>query len=282
VSFARLPNQGQARKLLNGGLPAGQEALKAATARPWVAFGSLVRTSFLCALAFLICGNLAADQAASPAVTGQMVDGLWLYTGLTTADGKELPLTGIFLFKDGAFVQQSIFDGSPFEEQGSMAHAGPYTPAADGVHLVAEQTISTSPRQNPALSFRSNTEHDITVSRAGDDLTIIFGKGTSTVQTLARIGPGDGELYSLENGSLAFVDGYFILVEGDESGVVTGYGTFEKNGDAMTLNVIRWSEADSSGASNLRDTVMQATFDGRLFTLQDGRSFQVAAESIAR
>jgi hypothetical protein len=38
---SRLPNQGQARKLLNGGLPAGQEALKAATARPWVAFGSM-------------------------------------------------------------------------------------------------------------------------------------------------------------------------------------------------------------------------------------------------
>jgi hypothetical protein len=39
---SRFPKQGQARKLLNGGLPAGQEALKAATARPWVAFGSLV------------------------------------------------------------------------------------------------------------------------------------------------------------------------------------------------------------------------------------------------
>jgi len=36
-----LPNQGQARKLPNGSLPAGQEALKAATARPWVACGSL-------------------------------------------------------------------------------------------------------------------------------------------------------------------------------------------------------------------------------------------------
>ncbi len=234
-----------------------------------------VRTSFLCALAFLLCGNLPADPAASPATTGQLVDGLWLYTGLTTADGTEMPLTGIFLFKDGAFVQQSIFDGSPFAEQGSMAHAGPYTPEAGWVHLTAQQTISTSPKQSPPLSFRHNTEHDITVSRAGDDLTIIFGKGTSTVQTLERIGPGDGELYSLENGSLAFVDGYFILVEGDESGVVTGYGTFEKDGNALTLNVIRWAEADNAGASNLRDTVMQATFDGRLFTLEDGRSFQV-------
>ena len=37
--FPRSPEPGEARKLLNGGLPAGQEALKAATARPWAAFG---------------------------------------------------------------------------------------------------------------------------------------------------------------------------------------------------------------------------------------------------
>jgi hypothetical protein len=204
-----------------------------------------------------------------------MVDGLWSYTGLTTSEGTEMPLTGIFLFKDGVFVQQSIFDGTPFEEQGSMAHAGPYTPQAGWVHLTGEQTISTSPRQSPPLSFRHNTEHDITVSRDGDKLTIIFGKGTSTVQTMERIGSGEGELYSLENGSLAFVDGHFILVDGDESGVVTGYGTFEQDGNAMTLKIIRWAEADGSSASNLRDQVIQATFDGRTFTLEDGRSFQV-------
>jgi len=40
----RLPNPDQARKLLNGGLPAGQEALKAATGRPRVAFDSFVGT----------------------------------------------------------------------------------------------------------------------------------------------------------------------------------------------------------------------------------------------
>jgi hypothetical protein len=38
----RSPNQGQARKLLNGGLPEGQEALKAATARPWADFDSIM------------------------------------------------------------------------------------------------------------------------------------------------------------------------------------------------------------------------------------------------
>jgi hypothetical protein len=78
------------------------------------------------------------------------------------------------------------------------------------------------------------------------------------------------------NGALAFVDGHFILVQGDETGVVTGYGTFKKEGDSLTLSVIRWAEADSSGASNGRDLIIQATFDGRSLTLEDGRSFPVA------
>lgn len=254
------------------------------------------RTFLLCVIALLIYGCDSADQSATPAALDQppaldqtaldeptldeptleqQVEGLWFYTGLTTSDGTEMPLTGIFLFKDGVFVQQSVFNGEPFEEQGAMAHAGPYSAGPEWVHLVAEQTISTAPLDSSPLSFTANTEHDLAVSRSGDDLSIVFSKGTSTVQNFVYVGPGEGELYGIQNGALAFVDGYFILVQGDESGVVTGYGTFEKDGDSLTLNIIRWAESDQSVASNLRDTTMQATFDGQLFTLEDGRSFQV-------
>lgn len=207
----------------------------------------------------------------------QQVNGLWLYTGLTTSDGTDMPLTGIFLFKNGVFVQQAVFDGGSFDDAGSMAHAGPYRaePATGSVHLVAEQTISIAPTDTPALSFRRDTEHDVTVGRNGDDLTLIFGMGTSTIQEFTYVGPGQGELYKLDNGALAFVDGYFILVDGDEDGVTTGYGTFEKQGESLSLNVIRWSEADSSKNSNLKDTVINATFDGHSFKLEDGRSFQI-------
>lgn len=232
--------------------------------------------AFLCTLAICGYGNLTAGQSTGADTLEEQVKGLWFYTGLTSSDGVEMPLTGVFLFKDGVFVQQAVFDGQPFEEQGAMAHAGPYQPAAEWVHLVAEQTISTSPVEKPALSFLSNTEHDVTVSRSGNDMTLIFSKGTGTVQRFQYVGPGDGELYSLVNGALAFVDGHFILVQGDETGVVTGYGTFKKEGDSLTLNVIRWAEADSSGASNGRDLIIQATFDGRSLTLEDGRSFPVA------
>jgi len=57
VRYAHSPNRGQARKLLNDDLPEGQEALKAATARPWVACGS--RVSF--------CGPRKREKRGEPA-----------------------------------------------------------------------------------------------------------------------------------------------------------------------------------------------------------------------
>ncbi len=217
----------------------------------------------------------AAVAEPSPSIAEQ-IDGLWLYTGLTTSDGTDLPLTGVFLFKDGRFVQQAVFDSGPFEAAGSMAHAGPATPEPEtgSVHLVAEQTISIAPGEEPVLSFRRDTEHDVTVSRSGDALTLVFGMGTGTVQEFRYVGPGAGELYRLRGGTLALVDGYFILVDGDEDGVTSGYGTFERQAEALTLNVIRWAETDGSTATNLKSAVLEATFDGTTLELADGRSFQ--------
>lgn len=230
-----------------------------------------------------------APEATEPAMTArkaaestieEQVSGLWFYTGLTTGDGTDLPLTGVFLFKDGVFLQQAVFNEGPLEEAGSMAHAGPYNaePATASVHLVAEQTISVDPTKDAPISFRPSTDHDVTVSRDADALTLIFGMGTSTVQEFSYVGPGNGEVYGLENGALAFVDDYFILVDGNNDSVTSSYGTYKKQGDAVTMNVIRWSEADSSSATNLKDTVVQATFDGQVLVLADGREFKVAPD----
>lgn len=233
------------------------------------------RILLLCAIAFLLCGKLAADQPTGTQSLEQQVEGLWAYTGLTSSSGKEMPLTGIFLFKDGVFLQYAVFNGEPVKDQGAMAHFGPYSETGPWIHLVAEQTISTDPLKSPSLSNQGRTEHDVAVKRSGDHLTLVFSKGTGTVQDFAWAGPGAGEQYALKNGALAFVDDYFILVQGDQDSTVAGYGTFEKDGNSLTLNIIRWTDADPSGASNLADTAMHATFDGKVLTLADGRSFQV-------
>lgn len=231
----------------------------------------------ICSFMLLASASAIASDDSAKKVLEDQVDGLWLYTGLTTKDGTEMPLTGVFLFKDGVFLQQAVFDSEPFEQAGSMSHTGPTRaePATGSVHLTATQQISTAPGESPPLSFMDNTEHDVTVTREGDVLTLIFGMGTSTVQTFKQVGPGNGELYALKNGSLALVDGYFVLVEGDESSATTGYGTYTQDGEDLTLNVIRWSEADASGVKNLKDVSLHANFDGKALTLDDGRSFKV-------
>lgn len=225
------------------------------------------------ALAALAMSSANAEQTDAV----KAAEGLWAYTSLKAGGtGKLMPLTGVILYKDGLFAQQSVFDGQPFESQGAMAHAGPFGAGPKGVHMVAEQTISTAPGKDPALEFRPNTQHDITVDRAGDTMTIVFSSGTE--QKFKRIGPAQGDIYKLRDGVLALVDQHFVLVSGDAKSVVTGYGKFQRKGTDYDLNVIRWSEATPAKAVNRRDVTLKATFDGKTFALADGRSFQVVAK----
>lgn len=222
------------------------------------------------AVVALIGAHAAAAEHDAPL---EAVQGLWAYTSLQSPGGKPLDLTGVILFKDGTFAQQSIFDGKPFEQQIAMAHAGPYTSGPKGVHMTAQQTIAISPGKIPALSFRKDTQHDISVERKGDELTVVFASGT--IQKFKRIGPGRGEIHPLERGVFALVDGHFLLVEGDEKGVVSGFGTFTHKGAAYDLKISRWAETSGTKVSYLEGGAMKASFDGSTLTLADGRAFRV-------
>ena len=225
-------------------------------------------------LFILFCGNLAGNETEQPVSLEQQVEGLWLYTGLITSGGEDLPLDGIFLFRNGIFVQYAQIKGESDQVQGAMAHAGPYSAGDDFIHLVAEQTISTAPSEIPPLTYQGLTEHDVDVRRVNDELTLTF-RGSGTVQIFELAGPGEGKVYKLENGALALVDGYFILVDGDENGVDSGYGRYESKNDAIRLNITYWTSANKSSASNTNHTSMNATFDGQDLTLEDGRRFHV-------
>ena len=230
--------------------------------------------SFL--LLYVLAVSIALEAGATaqaPESASEGAEGLWAYTGLTPRGQGEFSLTGMFVFKDGKFVQQSINDGEPFETQGAMAHAGTYRHGPDGIEMVAEQTISVSPKKAPAFSERGRTEHQLLVERSGDELTLTFGSGT--VQTFKRLGEGVGEIHELVGGMLAFIDGRFLLVAAREGGVVTGCGAFKRQGESYNLKVLRWAEAKGSKVSYRRDETTKATFDGQRLTLSDGASFQV-------
>jgi len=203
-------------------------------------------------------------------------EGLWEYTGLVTRDGQSLPLTGVFLISGGTFLQQSIFNEEPFATAGSMAHVGPYWGGGAGLRLTSEQTLSLDPKADSVLRSAGAMEHDLKVEREGDALTLIFGGGTSTVQTFNRLGDGaDTELYPLEDGALALANDVFILVVGDEDHVVSGYGAYEQDGDELRIEVTRWAESDGREVTNRRDVNLAARFDGTALVLEDGRRFDV-------
>ncbi|MCY4362373.1 MAG: hypothetical protein OXE42_09340 [Gammaproteobacteria bacterium] len=234
------------------------------TARPVVFYFLLV----------LFCGNPVADEAGQPVPLEQQVRGLWFYTGLITSSGEDLPLDGIFLFGDDLFLQYAQYKGEPARDQGAMAHAGPYSAGEGFIGMVAEQTISTAPSNDPPLNYRGLTEHEVDVMLVDNEMTLTFMR-SGTVQIFERAGPGEGDVYRLENGALAFVDGYLILVSGDENGVETGYGRYEADNGALSLDITYWTSADQSSASNTNHTAVNATFDGQVLTLEGGRRFQV-------
>jgi hypothetical protein len=201
------------------------------------------------------------------------LEGLWSYTGIAPRGRSEMPLTGLFLFRDGRFVQQAINDGEPFDEQGGQAHAGTYQPAGTGFTMVAEQAIGVSPGRTPPVSVRRNTEHEIDVQFAGNALTMTFGSGT--IQKFERIGDGDGEVFHLHDGSLALVDGHFLLVAVRDDKVVAGSGKFEKKGDSITFQVMTWFSVLGEKVTYARDTTIEASFDGEALKLGDGTRFPV-------
>jgi hypothetical protein len=239
---------------------------------------TLLRSFPVAVVALAALAAINATAATEKADAVKAAEGLWQYTALIGGgkDGKNMPLNGVILFKDGWFAQQSIFEGEPFDKQGAMAHAGPFGAGPNGVHMTAEQTISIAPGKEKPLSFRHDTQHDISIDRSGDEMTIVFSTGT--IQKFKRIGPANGRIHKLDKGVLALVDGHFVLVDGDESGVVTGYGTYKQSGASYDLSVTRWAESTPTKSLNKRDFAQKATFDGKQLTLADGRSFKVVAD----
>lgn len=230
---------------------------------------------FIFCFLFLLYGcEPAGNEAEQPVSLEQQVGGLWSYTGLITPGGEDLPLDGVFVFRNGIFVQYAQYKGEPARDQGAMAHAGPYSAGDNFIRLTAEQTISTAPAEIPPLTYRGLTEHEVDVKRVDDQLALTFRR-SGTVQKFELAGPGEGKVYRLENGALALVDGYLILVNGDEEGIDAGYGRYEAKNDDIRLDITYWTSADKSSASNTSHTSMDATFDGQALTLEDGRRFRV-------
>jgi len=150
----------------------------------WNAIHPILTFPWAVAVSLAIGALLGWAACSEPAREGEEVsassaiEGLWAYTAIAPGGRNEVPLTGLFLFHQGIFVQQAINDGEPFDEQMGQAHTGTYQPAEEGFEMVAEIAIGVAPSHTPALSLRRNTEHQIKPERDGQELVLTFGSGT--------------------------------------------------------------------------------------------------------
>jgi len=220
--------------------------------------------------ALLISSNLAGGPEES---VEEMVKGLWSYTTIQSRGQEQAPITGLFLFHDGQFVQQAIGGSQPFAQQVGQAHAGTYRVDGDALKLVAELGLIVVPDEAQPLAETREGQHDLVAQRTGDELTITFGSGT--IQKFKRVSSGKAQIFSLDHGYLAFADGHFILVATPEDGVVAGSGTFEREGDSVHLTAERWFSVRGDDASYQRDESFEASFDGETFAIKNGPTFKV-------
>lgn len=219
--------------------------------------GALVLPGLLAVALVLSTMPAQAPTAGAPATPGEALgaEGLWAYETLAPGGGKPFMLDGYFAFRGGRFVQQSLNQGEPFDQQAAQAHAGTFTTSNGQIHLLTDVQLGVSPSKTPAVSSSPGREHHLTPRIDGDKLTLLFATGT--VQTFHRVGPGRGEIIALDRGGLALVDGHFVLAADDGTRQVAGSGTFTRSGQTVTLKPERWFTAKDGGAKYSRGTDVQ-------------------------
>ena len=112
------------------------------------------------------------------------LQGAWRYKQIV-ARGAASPVTGIFIFHEGNFLQTAMHDGEPQAKQMALAYAGSYRVDKTTMQLAVDMEIAMDPSAYPASHFREGTSYDCKVQLDGDVLTITFP--SDVVQVLERV-----------------------------------------------------------------------------------------------
>jgi hypothetical protein len=205
----------------------------------------------------------------------EVVEGLWSYETLQIGESPPVPLTGLFLFQNGRFLQQTINEGGIFVEQLGMGHSGTYEWRQGIIRLLAKVGLMIEPTKTPILESRSNSLHHITPDLSGDRLTLSFDMGV--IQKLTRVTKGDQfeKIIDLDEGGLGLVGDRFILVAEHPGEGVAGSGHFTRSKNELRFKVDRWFTLRESQAQYQRDGVIVAIFDGQKLSLPKGMTFRV-------
>ena len=203
------------------------------------------------------------------------IAGLWIYESFDRPAYGVQPLVGLFLFNDGRFVHQAMHGSEPMEEQLTDAHIGRYRfKSGDIVQFDVDTGIVVTPAGEALLSARSNTSHDVGYKVSGENLFLSFANGAT--EKLVKVPNTKVELIDLERGTLALTDRHFILVTEPEGGWLAGSGRYEKTGDDIRFEAMRWFEVRDGKVSYAADGTFEATFDSNMLKLTDSPGFRVS------
>lgn len=134
--------------------------------------------AYLDALAAELTRGFRAQMHSGP------IQGVWSYRTIS-ARGHEGPLTGLFIFDDGRFVQSTIHEGTPPEAQLGQGHVGRYLVDGNRLTLDVSLQLVVDPTAEQPLSFSTSAKHESTFTVDDKTLTIRFPSGT--VQVFDRI-----------------------------------------------------------------------------------------------
>lgn len=200
--------------------------------------------------------------------TSESVEGVWEYRTLQRAGLHEVSLAGTFAFLHGHFVQQSLNEGEPFDEQLFQAHAGTYRSVDGELELVSRVGLLIDPSVRPPIESRRNARHRLRVRRLDEQLTLVFGTGT--IQRLAARPMPAPHVIVLTRGVLLLGgDGRFSLTAENDTGAVAGWGRYQRRRDELVLRPARWLSVLGGRPQYDRDNEVHARVSGR--TLEVGR-----------
>lgn len=226
-------------------------------------------------LSFLLMFSGIQPLTAQDLAIMEDIDGLWSYETLQIGEESPVPLTGLFLFQNGRFLQQTINDGGIFVNQLGMGHSGTYEWHQGFIRLLAKVGLMIEPTRDPVLESRSNSLHHIIPDLSGERLTLSFDMGV--IQKLTRVAKGDRstKIIDLDEGGLGLADDRFILVAERSGEGVAGSGHFTRSGNELRFKADRWFTFKGSRTHYQRDEIVIASFDGRKLSLPQGMTFRV-------
>ena len=190
--------------------------------------------------------------------------------------GDETRLDGLFVFKDGRFVQQSLNLGEPFTSQVAQAHAGTFTIENGKIDLFAEVGLIVNADGGVARRLEPQSS-----ARAGGGATVQSARAHVRQRHGAEVhsasDPPQGAIVPLSKGALALVDGHFMLVFEEGGRALAGSGKYTQQGTTLQLTPERWLSANGSQVRYARARV-DATLDARTLTIPGEGAIQVGGQ----